>query len=170
MAAVATLFCGHTPYGQWTVYRKKHLLIGCHKRDPVTYDLAKQVVAVLGDHLPSAKARVARAPTPGRLASLLGTDQLHVAVLSWADAARMSAGEADFKPYGAIPLRLLAPVAERSLIAHATLPARHAWLVAAALSDNAIVKNATLDQQALPWHPGAEAFRNGAPEPKAPNR
>ena len=34
VAAVATLLLsGHTPYGQWVVYRKKHLLIGCHKAD-----------------------------------------------------------------------------------------------------------------------------------------
>jgi len=35
-AAAALLLSGHTPYRQWVVYRKKHLLIGCHKADPET--------------------------------------------------------------------------------------------------------------------------------------
>ncbi len=61
-AAMVLLLGGHTPYGQWVVYRKKHLLIGCHKADPETYDLAKRVVALLDAHLPAAKSRVARAP------------------------------------------------------------------------------------------------------------
>jgi hypothetical protein len=166
-AAAATLLCGHTPYGQWTVYRKKHLLIGCHRQDPRTYELAKQVVAVLAEHLPSAKARPARAPTLGRLASLLGTDQLHVSVLGWADAERMAAGTAEFRPYGEIPLQLIAPVGEHALIAHSSLPKRHVWLVAAALSESAFVKDASIGANPLPWHVGAEALRKGEPEPSA---
>ena len=97
VAAVATLLLsGHTPYGQWVVYHQKHLLIGCHKADPETYELAKRVVALLAEHLPAAKSRVARAPDAGRLASLLGTAQLAVATLSGADAAAMLAGSGRF--------------------------------------------------------------------------
>ncbi|MGI9384275.1 MAG: hypothetical protein ACR2PO_14075, partial [Methyloligellaceae bacterium] len=96
LAAGGVLLCGHTPYGQWVVYRKKHLLIGCHRADQQTYDLAKQLVAILEDRLPKASARVARAPNAGRLASLLGTDQMDVAVLAWADATAMLKGQAEF--------------------------------------------------------------------------
>lgn len=164
--AAAVLAGGHTPYGQWTVYRKKHLLIGCHKEDARTYELAKRVVGILQDHLPSAEARVARAPTAGRLASLLGTDQLHVAVLGRAHAVHMAAGTDAFKPYGAIPLTLVAPVADRVLIAHESLPKRHVWLVAAALADDRIVTRAAQDTGSdLAWHPGAIAFREGEREP-----
>ena len=60
-AAAAFWLSGHTPYGQWVVYRKKHLLIGCHRADPQTYELAKQLVAILEDRLPKARARIARA-------------------------------------------------------------------------------------------------------------
>ena len=42
----------HTPYGQWVVYRKKHLLIGAHRADPATYELAKKLAAVLAHSLP----------------------------------------------------------------------------------------------------------------------
>jgi len=168
LAAGATLLCGHTPYGQWTVYRKKHLLIGCHKTDPRTYDLAKQVVAVLGEHLPAAKSRVARAPTPGRLASLLGTGQMDICVLGWRDAQAMIAGQGQFKPYGALPLKLITPLGDRALIAHEKFRKRHAWLLAAALADSALPTGMIASElPAPPWHPGAKAFREGAPEPQA---
>ena len=168
-AAASFLLSGHTPYGQWVVYRKKHLLIGCHKQDPRTYDLAKQVVALLGEHLPAAKARAARAPRAQRLASLIGTDQMDVAVLAWAEAAAMAAGTGIFKPYGKIPLTLLASLGDRALIAHGDFPARHAWLVAAALGASPLVAKVKVPGLTpLPWHPGAEAFRNGDPEPPAP--
>ena len=167
-AAAALLLSGHTPYGQWVVYRKKHLLIGCHKGDPRTYDLAKQVVALLGEHLPAAKARPARAPRPQRLASLMSTDQLDVAVLGWNDASLMAAGEGIFKPYGKIPLTLLASLGDRALIAHGDFPTRHAWLVAAALGATPLVARVKAPGQTpLPWHPGAAAFRQGEPEPPA---
>jgi hypothetical protein len=41
-AALVMLLGGHTPYGQWVVYRKKHLVIGCHREDPATYELANR--------------------------------------------------------------------------------------------------------------------------------
>ena len=98
----------HTLYGQWVVYRKKHLLIGCHRKDPLTFDLAKRIEAEFTHALPEAKARVARAPHPERLASLLGTDQLEIAVLAIAEAEAMAAGTGEFAPYGRQPLTLLA--------------------------------------------------------------
>ena len=166
-AAAAFLLCGHTPYGQWVVYRKKHLLIGCHRADPVTYDLAKAVVAELAAHLPAAKARVARAPDAGRLASLLGTDQMEVAILGAADAAAMTEGAGAFAPYGKVALRLLTPVGDRLLVARADFPDRHAWLVAGALAGTVLLPGPKLgESQALAWHPGARAFLEGKPEPE----
>ena len=164
--AAALLVGGHTPYGQWVVYRKKHLLIGCHKADPRTYDLAKRVVALLGTHLPAAKSRVARAPGAGRLASLLGTAQIEVATLGAADAAAMLRGSGRFAAYGAIALRLLTPVADRLLVARAAFPERHAWLVTGALtgSDLAPALKRPGDP-GIPWHPGSLAFLQGRPEP-----
>ena len=165
-AASVLLLSGHTPYGQWVVYRKKHLLVGCHKEDPVTYDLAKQVVAQFEVHLPAAKSRVARAPTAGRLASLLGTEQMDVAILSPADAVAMMHGTGHFKAYGEIALRTLMPVDGRILIARADFPERHAWLVSDALAESDLVP--TLKRPfdtAIPWHPGSLAFLEGKSEP-----
>jgi hypothetical protein len=166
LAAGASALGGHTPYGQWVVYRRKHLVVGCHRADPRTYDLARRVVAVLDEHLPAAKPRVARAPDARRLASLLGTAQMEVATLGDADAAAMLAGTGRFAPYGPIALGVLAPVGDRLLLAVAEFPRRHAWLVTRALAGTALAP--ALDGPAgsgIPWHPGSAAFRDGRPEP-----
>lgn len=166
LAAAALSLGGHTPYGQWVVYRKKHLLIGCHKTDPETYDLAKRVVALLARHLPAAKSRVARAPDSGRLASLLGTAQMDVAILGLADAAAMLMGADHFEAYGPIALRVLTPVDSRLLVARADFPERHAWLVTRALAGTDLAPAAERPGEPdIPWHPGSLAFLEGRPEP-----
>jgi hypothetical protein len=168
LAAGSTFLGGHTPYGQWVVYRRKHLLIGCHREDAETYRLAKEVVAALQTHLPSAEPRVARGPTPGRIASLIGTGQMEVAVLGWPEAVGMANGARPFEPYGAIPLRLLAPIGSRALVARADFPERHAWLVAHGVSDGGVAAlGLGLRAYPVPWHAGARAFFMGMPEPEA---
>jgi hypothetical protein len=166
LAAGTTLLGGHTPYGQWVVYRQKHLLIGCHKEDAETYLLAKSIVAALQTSLPSARSRVARAPTPGRIASLLGTEQMEVAVLGWPEAVAMTKGEGAFEPYGAIDLRLIAPVGSRALVARADFPERHAWLLGHGLADGGLVETRLgLSAYPIRWHPGARIYFAGGPEP-----
>jgi len=88
----------HTPYKQWVVYRRKHLLIGCHRQDPGTYVLAQRLVKVLQTRLPDARARIARAPTAGRLASLLGTNTTPVSSGEAATVAAVGAGEVNNSP------------------------------------------------------------------------
>ncbi len=165
-AAAAIMLGGHTPFGQWVIYRQKHLLIGCHKEDSVTYDLAKQVALKLEEHLPAAKSRVARAPDAGRLASLLGTGQMDVAILSYADAGGMAAGNGAFTAYGATDLKMLIPVADRILICRADFPDRHAWLVTGALTGTDIGLNTDFPPDiGLDPHPGSLAFLSGEQEP-----
>ncbi len=156
----------HTPYRQWVVYRRKHLLIGCHKDSPATYALAKRIVAALDTHLPDARARVARAPNAGRLASLLGTDQLDVALLARADAAAMAAGRGEFTAYGPVDLATLFLYPEYALIGRTALPARHAWLIAEALHESGLVESDSGEQSPpLAWHRGVSLFFDGAPLP-----
>ncbi len=156
----------HTPYGQWVVYRKKHLLIGSHRADPTTYALAKKLAGVLATHLPKARCRVARAPTAGRLASLIGTDQLDVAVLDRAEAVAMLDGSGRFAAYGPVAIRQLARLGSHLLVAHERFSDRHAWLVAAALhAGSAVDENEqTLDPE-VDWHPGSLSYLQGQPEP-----
>lgn len=170
-APLLLAFCqsaaAHTPYGQWVVYRKKHLLIGAHRADPPTYTQAKRLAAVLAEHLPKSRSRVARAPTAGRLASLLGTDQLDVAVLSRQDALAMRGGEGKFTPYGKIPILLLADLGTYVLVAHERFPARHAWLVSRTLSEaSGVAKGFAAPSGDISWHPGTDMFLKGEPEPR----
>lgn len=166
LLAIGQAAWAHTPFGQWVVYRKKHLLVGAHRADPVTYELAKKVAGELAEHLPKSKSRVARAPTAGRLASLLGTDQLDVAVLSEADAIGMLGGSGRFEPYGKIELKLLAQLDSRILVAHKRFPRRHAWLVTATLSETKIVQKGNEGPVAkIDWHPGSRLYNDGKPVP-----
>lgn len=156
----------HTPYRQWFVYRKKHLLIGAHRADPATYELAKKLAAVLAHSLPRSKCRVARAPTAQRLASLIGTDQMDVAVLDAADATAMLNGSGQFEPYGPISVRLLARFEGRLLVAHERLPARHAWLIAATLDQTKTIDMRRLELASdIGWHSGALSYLHGKPQP-----
>jgi len=161
----------HTPYGQWVTYRRKHLLIGCHRSDPATYDLAKSLVAEFEHALPKASARVARAPGPQRIASLMGTGQLDVAILGSEEAGRMATGDGMFEPYGPIPLGLLARLEDdKLLIARGEFRPDHAWLIAAAAHDTSIVSRRTSTQDApIDWHPGAAIWRQGQPKPGSPD-
>lgn len=160
----------HTPFRQWVVYRKKHLLIGCHRRDDEGYALAKSVAGELAARLPTSRARVARAPAPSRLASLLATDQLDVAVLDPATAAAMVRADGVFAAYGELPLRTLVVIQEgHALLAHARFPDDHASLVTDALQESPLAP-ASLQQgePAAPWHPGrhlplAEAGNDALP-------
>ncbi len=166
IALAGVLLGGHTPYGQWVVYRTKHLLIGCHRADAKTYGLAKAVVGELDRHLPEARARVARAPTAGRLASLLGTDQLEIAILSPADGQAMAAGAGPFKPYGPVPLYLLAQLGDYLLTAHSDFSQSHAWLVSDAILNSPLSNTPSVDEvPALPWHAGTRLLLLGQPSP-----
>ena len=169
-AAAACPAAAHTPYRQWVVYRQKHLLIGAHRGDARTYELAQRVVAVLAEELPAAKARIARGPRPQRIASLIGTGQLLLAVLSRPEAARMARALPPFEGYRPAALRPLAALADGyALYGSEDLPLDHAWLVTQAL-DHAKLGAApgaeALAGESLPLHPGAEAFWAGAPLPE----
>lgn len=156
---IAPAAASHTLYGQWVAYRRKHLLIGCHRKDLATYDLALRLVDRINHSLPAAKARAARAPHPQRLASLLGTDQMEVAVLSVADAIEMSEGRGRFAPYGRLPLTRVAEFGPYLLIADADFPARHGWMLAASLDDAG--QSAEPAADVFDWHHGVSLYRAG---------
>lgn len=152
----------HTPYGQWVVYRQKHLLVGAHRGDGRTYALAQAVVGALDVQLPAARARIARGPRPERIASLMGTGQLLTAVLAAPEAQRMTIAAPPFDGHRPVPLQGLATLeAGYGLYAAPDLPADHAWLVARALG-LALVGH---EPAGLPPHPGAAAFWRGLPQP-----
>jgi hypothetical protein len=151
LALLAAPAAAHTPYRQWVVYRRKHLLVGCHRDDAAGQAAARAAVTALEAHLPDARSRVARAPAATRLAALLATDQLDLAVLAPGEVSAMMAAEGPFAAYGRIPLTALAPLgAGHALLAHARFRDDHAALVSEALAEEAADA-----PPPAPWHPGA---------------
>ena len=161
---------GHTPYRQWAVYRRKHLLIGTCRADAPTYPLGKRIVAALAARLPESRPRVTRARDQLRLASLITTGQLEVVLFSAADAAALRDGAPPFAAFGPTPLAALFRYGPRLLLCRPDFPARHGWLVARALSESAanFADAGPADGGVVPVHSGARAFAAGAPEPPAP--
>ncbi|MEM1361409.1 MAG: hypothetical protein AAGF94_06780 [Pseudomonadota bacterium] len=154
LTAAPTLAASHSLYGQWVAYRQKHLLIGCYRGDDVGFELAKSLQVALDVELPEASARVARAPFPGRLARLLGTDQIPTAVLLPEIALGIAAGEGEFAPYGAVPLNVVAQVNDHLLVSRADFPEHHGALVFAALESSGMVRLPDANLAGLAVHPG----------------
>lgn len=166
------LTTGHTPYRQWAVYRRTHLLILTDKSQPGTFELGQRIAGLLAEYLPESRARVTRAPYRERVASLLGSGQLDVALLEAAVAEALFRGDPPFVDYGAIPLRALALGDAFVLVARADFPEHHAYRLAAALADHGKALPMRLsadDELPIPLHPGVVAFLKGQPLPDAPS-
>ena len=168
--AALILTSAHTPYRQWVVYRKRRLLIGTSKADGPTYPLGKQVAETLLTYLPESKARASRAPNPWRLASLLSTAQMDVAILSAGDAAALVEGRSPFADFGGLALAGLFGLGDYLLVARADFPERHAYLVSRTLYEHrALIPGARPLKAAvgaLPLHPGTLAYLRGKPLPE----
>ena len=109
MAALAAAAAGaHTPYGQWTVYRRRNLFIVASRTDEAALALARAVVDGLSTELPESRAKVTRATDPVRIASLLATGQLDVAIVSRSEAAAMLVGSGEYRAVGPVALQTLA--------------------------------------------------------------
>lgn len=172
MVTAGILLSAHTPYRQWTIYRKRYLLILTSKTDAPTFRLGERVAAVLAANLPTSKARVVRAPHTARIASLISTKQMDVAILSRVDAEKLLAGQSPFADYGPVALRSIISLGEYLLICRADFPDRHAYLVASTLfarKSELPVAVSIGDTGKVPIHPGALAYAKGHPEPKKPN-
>ena len=160
---------GHTPYRQWTVYRQRHLLILTDRSDPPSYPLGKRIAAVLATHLPASKARVTRAPHTERIASLMSSKQLDVALMSPPDAVALAADLPPFQGYGPVGLRTLIALDGYLLVCRDDFPARHAYAVARTLhlhrADLPHAATANAEPPAIPLHPGALAYVEGRPSP-----
>jgi hypothetical protein len=159
----------HTPYRQWQVYRRRHLLIGCSKADAPSYPLAQRIARVLAAELPQSSARVTRGPDPWRLASLLTTGQLEVVLLASADIAALRDGRAPFEAFGPTELNALFGFGDYFLICRPDFPDHHAYQVVRALSENAAAISGARPVHAragpVAIHAGARAYALGEPMP-----
>lgn len=152
---LSSLAKAHTPYKQWVVYRKKHLLIGTDKSIEGSYPLGKQFASILAVYLPESRARVARAPNSERIASLLTTGQLDVALLPRRQAVALAQGDSPFADYGPIELRTLYVNGDFLLVCRADFPDQHAYLVTETLVRNISKKLDVSLGSEIPLHPGS---------------
>ncbi len=164
----------HTPYSQWNVYRQKHLLVLTNKTDGDGYATGKAVAEALLEVLPSSDARVTRAPNIDRVASLIATHQLDIAVLRHDEAAALFKGAAPFEEIGSVPLRVLYEFPGHVLISRDDFPDAHAYRVAQALMAaseagllpaSAGLGNGGESAAVVPRHAGVIAFFDGEPLP-----
>jgi TRAP-type uncharacterized transport system substrate-binding protein len=172
-AAVAA--SGHAPYGQWNVYRKRNLLILTSRSDAPSFPLGERVAKVLAASLPESHARVSRAPNTDRVASLISTAQMDVAVLSQTDAALFLAGRAPFADYGPVPLRAIVALGDYLLVCREDFPPLHAYLLAETLMEHRNELGFNLSpleggkafvKPMVPVHRGALAYFPGHPPPE----
>jgi hypothetical protein len=170
-AAAAVLVAGgHTPYGQWTVYRRRNLFIVASRTDEQAVALARTLAEGLAREVPGSYARMTRATDPVRVASLLATEQLDVAVVSRDEAAAMLVGTGEFRAIGPVPLRLLALLGVHVMVAVESFRPRHAYILAAGidhLRPTLAVSEHAGAAPRLAEHVGAAAYRKGEPLPPA---
>lgn len=155
---LSSLVKAHTPYKQWVVYRKKHLLIGTDKSIEGSYPLGKQLASILVVYLPESRARVARAPNSERMASLLTTGQLDVALLPRRQAVALAHGDPPFTDYGPIELRTLYVNGDFLLVCRTDFPDQHAYLVTKTLVQNISKKPQLSLESEIPLHPGSRNY------------
>jgi hypothetical protein len=161
-AALASVVVGaHTPYGQWTVYRQRNLFIVASRTDSRALLLARMIVHGLARELPEASARVTRASDPVRIASLLATGQLDVAIVSRQDASGMIAGSDEFRAVGPVILVSLAEIGRYELVAVESFNTRHAYLLAQAIDHMRAVLPPVTKASPIPTHPGALIYLAG---------
>lgn len=167
LLALAGLFLpAHAPYGQWAVFRKKYLLILSTREDPPSFDLAQTLSAALLRELPESRAQASRAPSKARIAALLSSHQMELALMRPDDAASLREGVPPFKNEGPVPLMTLATFEDFILVCRDDFPALHAWLIAEAMSRTEFKQNAP--DRRLPLHPGVKAFQTGGEKPAKP--
>ena len=163
---LATLVSAHTPYRQWKVLRQRFLLVHSSRSDPVSDDIAEQLVDLLDRVLPEANAMVARAPDEQRIASLLTTGQALLAVMREEQAIDLYRHNGEFGAFEGQQLRALVAEGDYLLVTVASFPRHHAWLVTSALIENGGEFGIRLPDLAsatnsVPLHDGAAAFSRG---------
>lgn len=151
--------------------RERFLLVHSTRTDPAGDEIAEKFVAVLQAVLPEANAMVGRSPDEPRLAALLTSGQAVLAMMRAVDAQDLFLGRAAFAGQDGRGLRRLLAVGSHLLATVETFPRHHAWLVSAALTENAgglAVRVPRSEESAVPVHPGALAYARG--EPLEPSR
>ncbi len=126
----------HTPFPQWKVYRRLHLFIVVNREDAAAYDLGQAIAHTLAEDLPESRARVTRARDALRLASLISTHQLDVALISRSELAAWQHNQSPYDQLQPTPLKELFTTEDYVLICRDDFLAGHAAVVTKTLQSH----------------------------------
>ena len=149
----------HSPYNNWDNFRSRYLQIVTNKNDVEGDKFGEEIVDTLRQGLPSSRALVSRSPDIERIASLLYTDQIKVAVISHKDLKILLSLE-DFK---LMPVSILLDNGTYVILARNDLHAYHGYLISKTLYDNKWLRFSapTSNKLGLVTHPGTLAMIKG---------
>jgi hypothetical protein len=154
----------HSPYRFWDVFRKINMQILTSHADYVGDDIGDAWVATLRENLPLSRAMVSRAHDMTRIASLLKTDQVKMAVLSYMHARLMFTGQPPFEDFAPLPLEILVDNGKYLLVTRPNLPLYHGFLVTTALMEDAEklqLVNPDKGRFGMAVHAGAQVYYRG---------
>ena len=164
MATATSSLWAHTPYRFWNVFRKRNMQIMTSLEDMPGDDTGEAWVAVLRENLPLSRAMVSRAHKMTRTASLLKTNQVKLAVLSYAHAEQMVSGVEPFAEFAPMELEILVDNGKHLLVTRTDLPLHHGYLVTMALMESADalkLLKPTPTRFGMALHAGARAYFSG---------
>lgn len=139
LAAIALWpLLGHTPFPQWKVYRQVHLFVVVNREDEIACDLGRAIATTLATELPESRAMVTRARDPLRLASLISTHQLDLALLNRSELAAWQQGIPPFNQVESTPLQTLFELEDYVLISRGDFRVEHAAMISRTLQAHPI--------------------------------
>ncbi|MEB3210505.1 MAG: hypothetical protein VKL39_04095 [Leptolyngbyaceae bacterium] len=119
----------HTPFPQWKVYRKLHLFVVVNREDAAAYELGRAIAHTLAEEIPESRAMVTRARDALRLASLISTEQLDVALVSTSELMAWQDHQPPYDQLQPVHLNKLFEVNDYVLISRDDfLPDHAAWI------------------------------------------
>ncbi|MGB5974295.1 MAG: hypothetical protein WBG38_13310 [Nodosilinea sp.] len=117
---------GHTPFPQWKVYRQLHLFVVVDRQDALACDLGRAIARTLATELPESRAMITRARDALRVASLLSTKQLDVALVTRSQLAAWRQNEPPYDQLQPTGLKEIFAVEDYVLVSRDDLLAEHA--------------------------------------------
>lgn len=181
LTGVAWIGSGHASYRQWIVYRSERLMIVAGRWEPGAFPLTQEISTDINRAVPESRAEASRAPRLKRIARLILTRQIELAVVSLDEARQIAMGEGAVQSVGPVPLRVLVFLRDPYvLVCHADFDREKAYLTVFGLFDEAgsalyhpqfaTLSTATrrANELRIPLHVGAREFFLNPERPPAP--
>jgi hypothetical protein len=155
------------PDRMWPVYRRYHLLIVGQRDDVKNAALTAATADTLLRFLPASRAQAPSAPDARRVGVLIATVQQDVAIMAKEDAEALFLGKPPFADIGGAQIRAMVSFGSYLFVCRPEFKARHAYLIAQALAQHpeTLPVRAGAPEDAVPAHPGADAFFAGRDMP-----